>query len=211
MRAAVVLLSTLVLAPLVAQAQVEELVSPYVQVFAPHGDFVRTLIRVKPAGGDGWKMVGDPKLGCRLAAPQAAAVDATPSGSRILQVVLSNSPTRPRPILRVDQFKPDPGEPTAVDSQYAADYAEQYGERAFAGRFTVSDSGHIVLRKRVNLAMVGGVYKQGAASAYRLQAAHLSADRQLFFTFDCAEKDRELYQETVAQMLLSLEVALKEK
>lgn len=189
-----------------ALAKVEEVFSRHIQVFQPQGPLAQRLIRLNPPAGSEWQEVQVPAAGLTLKVPAGAAVDGAAQGSRILQVALSDAPSRPRPLLRVDRFAPAEGDPVDIDADYAAQYAEQYPEQAFKGKFTVTDSGMLVLRKKVNLAMVGGTYLQGAAPAFRVQCAYLSKDRQLFFTFDCSEKDWDLYADRVAQILLSLEI-----
>jgi hypothetical protein len=149
--------------------------------------------------------VEDRKQGFRLHLPAAAAVDAQPRESRALQAVLDDT-SRPRPIFRIDAFTPDEEDPVAVDLQYARDYFDHYGALAFNGRFTPTDGGLLVLPKKLDLALVGGGYLQGAANAYRLQAVHLAREQQLFLTFDCAEGAREHYFPTIARILLSFEV-----
>ena len=164
------------------------------------------MIRLSPPSGGGWKDADAATAGIRLKAPPDARVDASPDGSRVLLVTLADSPSRPRPALRVDRFAPRDGDPVDIDAEYAAAYAEQYSQAAFQGKLDVSESGQLVLRKKTNMAMVGGIYPYGAARAFRLQCVYLAADRQFFVTFDCAEQDWPLYEDRVGQMLLSLEI-----
>lgn len=188
-------------------AQLEELFSRHTQILRPRGAFAAVLVKASPGGGGGWRTIQVESAGLRLAAPAKASADTEAAGSRLVQVVLSDSPERPRPVFRVDRFEPGAGDSKSVDPDYAADYAEQYPDEAFAGKFAVSDSGYVLLKKPgTAFAMVGGTYLQGGARLYRLQWAYLSPERHLFATFDCAERDWGRYEEQVARMLLSLDV-----
>lgn len=189
-----------------ARDGVEELFSRHIQVMQPQGPLAQRLIRLNPPAGTDWQEIQLPDSGLRLKVPAGMAVDRQPQDSRVLQVAFSDGPTRPRPLLRIDRFTPAEGDPAVIDAEYAAQYAEEYPEQAFKGKFTVTDSGLLVLRKKVNLALVGGTYLQGAAPAFRVQCAYLSKDRQLFLTFDCSEKDWDLYADQLAQVILSLEI-----
>ena len=189
-----------------AHAQLQELFSRYVNVYRPEGEFAPRLIKLRPAGGAGWQTIENAKWGFRIALPADRKPDTTPAENRVLEVVLSDKPTRPRPVLRIDAFSPKPDEPTAIDAEYAQAYAEQYPQAAFGGKFNLADSGYVVLGKKLNMAMVGGTYAQGAARAYRLQWSYLDPDRQLFLTFDCAESEWNDYADTVGRILLRLEV-----
>jgi hypothetical protein len=202
----VVGLGTLALDARKLHAQLEELFSRHVRVFHPTGEFAPRLIRHAPPSGPGWRQVEDAKSGYRIMIPATAQADTASTGSRVLQVPLSDAAARPRPVLRIDVFEPQPGDPTAVDADYAARYAEEYPEAAFGGKFTVTDNGLVALPKKLNLAMVGGTYLQGAASAVRFQFAYLGKERQLFLTFDCAEKDWSQHSDLLAQILLSFEM-----
>lgn len=192
-----------------ASAQVAEIFSKHVQVFTPHGEFPQTLIKNAPASGNGWRLVDDQNSGYKLMVPEDAQIDTTPKENCVLQVVLPGGPQKPRPLFRVDSYKPGEDDATEVDAEYAAEYADGYPELAFNGKFSVVDSGMITLSKKTlktNLAMVGGSYLQGAVPSYRVQCAYLSKDRQLFFTFDCPERDWPKHAPVVARILLSLEI-----
>jgi hypothetical protein len=192
-----------------AGAQVAEIFSKHVSVFQPQGPFAQQLIKTTPGSGDDWRPVDDRRTGYRIMIPESAEVDPKPSGNRVLQVVLAGGPQKPAPIFRVDAFTPEEDDPTEITEKYAADYAENYPELAFNGKFTVSDSGMVVVpRKKLKttLALVGGSYLQGAVPCYRVQCTYLSKAKQIFFTFDCPEKDWVRHSPTLAAMLLSLEV-----
>jgi hypothetical protein len=188
-----------------ASAQLEQLFSRHLEIRQPRGDFPPRLIRLQPGTGQGWKTSEDTKNGFKIGVPSAAAVDSTPTGSRVLQVTLGESSSRPNPVFRIDAFEPGKDDPISIDEQYAADYAEEYPDRAFAGKFNVTDSGLLMLAKKGNLAMVGGNHQIGAGRAYRLQCAFLSKERQLFLTFDCAQNDWPRFMDVVGAMLLSFE------
>lgn len=196
----------------VAHAQLEELFSAHVQVQNPVGPFVQWLIKVQPAGGDGWKTHSVPDAGVKLTLPAGVTADTTKSESRVFLAVLSADEKRPRPALRVDVFTPQPGETAEVDLDYAKEYAVAYPQQAFQGKFTVTDSGMVTLKKQP-LAMVGGTYQAGlsATAAYRLQWSYLSKERQIFLTFDCREEEWENYADRVARILLSLELPRRKK
>jgi hypothetical protein len=194
----------------VALSEPEEILSPHVQVLHPHGDFAQALIKQTPASGEGWRDVEDRVHNFRITVPSRAQVETKASESRVLQVVLTDAPARPRPVLRIDAFTPGADDPTEVDPEYTARYVEQYPDEAFKGKFTVTDSGTVILKKQ-SLAMVGGLHPQAGDQAFRLQCAYLSRDQQLFLTFDCAEKDWPQYAETVARILLSFEPARRKK
>jgi hypothetical protein len=194
-----------------ASAEVEELFSKYVQVFRPKGEFAARLVRLSPPAGAGWKEKEDPGVGYRMLLPASAVVDAKPAGSRLLEVVIGDKKTRPRPVLRIDSFAPGKEDPTAVDPDYADSYADQYPDAAFNGKFALIDRGYVLLDKKLGFAMVGGVHPEGATRAYRLQWAFLSKERQLFLTFDCAEEDWPVYEDAVAQMLLSFQMPKRRK
>jgi hypothetical protein len=189
-----------------ASAQVEELFSRHVRVFKPQGEFAPRLIKLSPASGDGWREVKSAEQGFRMFVPAAAQIDATPAESRVLEVVLSDSPARPRPLLRIDVFTPRKDDPARIDAEYVESYTEQYPEEAFGGKFKVTDSGLILLRGS-SLAMIGGTYEKGAVGAYRHQWSYLSKKQQLFITFDCAEQEWERYADTIGSMLLSLKLS----
>jgi hypothetical protein len=194
-----------VLAASDARAQLEELFSRHVRIFQPKGVFAQRLIKLRPGGGEDWREISSEKGGVRLAIPTNATADTAPSGSRLLQIILDNAPTQPRPTLRIDAFTPQPGDPTAVTNEYAEDYADGYSEEAFGGKFETADSGRVVLANKLTFAMVGGAYPSGAVRLYRMQWAYLSKDRQLFLTFDCSEHDWERYAELLGRVLLSFE------
>jgi hypothetical protein len=185
-----------------ARSQVEELFSRHVQVFRPQGEFARQLIRSTPPSGAGWREVSDRKHGYRLMLPAEIEPDTEPQGTRTLRAVFTELQVRPKPVLRVDVFPAQEGDPETVDQEYVEALVEQYPEQAFEGRFTVTDSG-LVVRNKQPLALIGGTFTQGAAQVYRLQWCHLDRERQVFVTFDCAEGERERYEETVARILLS--------
>lgn len=197
---------SLVLASLCGAAYAQdEIFSKYVQVFRPQGEFAQRLIKAIPASGSGWRLVLDQRAGYRLRVPDGAEVDTARSNDRVLRVVLPGGDTTPKPVFRIHAFKPGVDDPTDVDVDYVTEYAERYPEAAFNGKFTVSDSGMLALPEKVNLAMVGGSYLQGAAPTRRLECSYLSKDQQLFLTFDCAEKDYPQYADRVARILLSFE------
>jgi hypothetical protein len=175
-----------------------------VQVWKPQGSFVQQLIKVAPAGGDGWREVEDAQHHFKLTVPAGATLDIHPNGSRVLQAVLTDQPSRPRPVLRVDVFRAGKDDPEDVDVEYLAKLLQAYPEQTFGGRFAVTDSGLVVLKK-TNLAMIGGVGVNGAVRTYRMQWSQLGPDQQVFLTFDCAETEWEKYSETVARILLSFE------
>jgi hypothetical protein len=185
---------------------VEELFSRHIQVFQPQGIFSQRLIKLGPGSGDAWTEAGGDAAGFRLKVPADAEVDREPKESRVLRVHLGDASERPRATLRIDRFTPGKDGPVQVDAEYAAAYAEEYPEQAFDGKFSLTDSGFLVLRKKLNLAMVGGTYQQGASRCFRLQCAYLGRDRQLFFTFDCGEREWDRYAEQVGRILLSFSV-----
>jgi hypothetical protein len=186
--------------------QIQEIFSKWVQVFNPIGAFPQLLIKNAPASGEGWREVKPEKDDFRMLAPDDALLDTTPREARLVHVVLAGGPQRPRPVFRVDRFTPDEGDPTAVDQKAAIEYAETYGEEQFDGKFSVGDSGMLLLGKKHSLAMVGGSYLQGAVRCYRLQCVYLARDRKLFITFDCQESDWAKHAPVVARMLLSMDL-----
>jgi hypothetical protein len=200
----------LALASLPVCADLEELFSRYVQVLKPRGPFVQQLIKVSPGSGDGWRSVDDPRHGLALAVPESADVDAAPKESRVFQAVLDKSATRPRPVFRVDVFPAGKDEPDDVDLDYLKELVDAYPEQTFGGRFSVTDSGMVVMKK-TNLAMVGGVGVQGGARSYRMQWSTLSKEQHVFLTFDCAEGEWDRYADTVARILLSFTLTRKTK
>lgn len=203
-------LPLVVLAAGVAVAEVEEIFSPYLHVFAAVGQFPQRLIRLSPPPKKEWRPVDDQRHGFKLALPEGLDVDTNEEGSRTLRVYLDSAERKPRPVLRIDAFKPGKDDPTDVDVEYAQRYAADYPAAAFNNKFIVLDSGMIQLNKGPRLALVGGTYPQGAVRSYRAQFAHLGTERQLFFTFDCAEADWPKYQDTIGKIVLSLEIP-KEK
>ncbi len=204
MRHVVLVAGTLLLTVTAGFAQVEELFSRFIQVFRPQGAFARTLTAAIPAP-DTWTETGDDGLTFRIRVPANAEIDRKAAGSRVLQVRLAGAQP-PRAVLRVDRFKPAAGEPTSVDEDYVEAYAEEYPERAFSGKFEVTDSGLAVLGKKERFAMVGGTYKRGAIEMNRLQWTYLSKGQQLFVTFDCELADWDAHAETLARMLLTLDL-----
>lgn len=195
-----------------ACAQLEELFSEHVQIHNPVGMFAPRLIKLRPPGSEGWKSVAVPDAALKLSLPEGAAVETEKRESRVLLATLTEGEKRPRPALRIDVFTPQPGETSEVDPDYAKEYAEEYPQQAFQGKFTVTDSGMVVLRKQP-LAMVGGNYQAGASAtpAYRLQWSYLSKERQIFLTFDCREEEWEQYADRVGRILLSLELPRRKK
>lgn len=193
-----------------AAAPPHELFSRFVRVVRPQGTFPSALIRATPPSGEGWREVRDAGAGFRMLVPADARVEAARAGSRVVRVLLEPNAPRPSgsvaPALQVDHFAPAPGEPTSVDEEYVAEYVHRYPEEVFQGRLTVTDSGLVVLGRRLRLAMIGGTYPRPGGSGYRLQCVYLDRERQLFFTFDCAEADREALAATLARILLTLEV-----
>lgn len=208
MRAALLIPTVVLAAGSVAAGEVAEIFSKHVSVFKPRGEFAQTLIKNAPAVGDGWRLVDDRNSGFKLPIPEDAEVDTKPQGSRVLRLVMAGGPQKPAPVFRVDAFKPEADDPTEVDEMYAEEYADNYPELAFNGKFSVIDSGLIQLtRKKTKLRMayVGGTYLQGAVPCYRLQCAMLGKDQQLFLTFDCPEKDWAKHAPVVSRMLLAFE------
>lgn len=205
MRASTVVAVALALTASAAGAQLAELFSRHVRIENPQGEFPAALIRLQPAAGDTWREVRDEKSGYRIQVPADAAVDPAPKDSRVLQVTFAAKGPTPRPVFRVDVFQPQPGEPTEVDAEYAKEYAEQYPQAAFGGKFTVTDSGLVILPKKTAFAMVGGGFMQRGERWYRMQWTHLNKERQYFLTFDCAEPDWPRHAEAVGRMLLSFE------
>lgn len=188
-----------------ARGQVQELFSQYVQVYRPVGEFPQALIKSRPPAGGGWRET-PAGPGFRLTLPPGAKVDATPSGSRLLQAYLNDSPQRPRPSLRVDAFLSQAEEGEAADADFSEEYAEAYGKQSFGGRFNVTDRALVVAigrERRPPVVVVGGSYLQGAARAYRLHWMLPGKERQLHVTFDCAEGDWPEYQPVLARVLLS--------
>jgi hypothetical protein len=211
MRAKSMVLALTVLVSGAAVAQLNEVFSRYVQIFKPVGDFTQVLIKQSPGSGEGWRLVDDQRNGYRIQIPADSEVDANPAGNRALHVVLSGGPQKPRPVFRVDAFKPEEDDPVQVDEKYAADYADNYSELAFNGKFNYAESGFIVLNRKLNFAMVAGSYLQGAVPCYRMQWAFLSPEKQYFLTFDCPEKDWPRHSTTVARILLSFDLPKKKK
>src|SRR5689334_21277776 len=76
---------------------VEEIFSRTAQIFQPHGETPQRLIKLSPPAGAGWRDVSAGDF--RLKVPAAAQIDDRPDGSRVLQVVLTDAPERPRPVL----------------------------------------------------------------------------------------------------------------
>lgn len=190
-----------------AVAQVEEIFSKYVQVFNPQGSFAQRLIRLTPPGKKDWRVVDDQRHDYRLQVPDDAQVETRQEGNRALLVYLSDAEKRPRPTLRVDIYPAGKDDRTEVDAEYAKEYAEQYPTAAFNNKFSTTDTGLVQLPKNVRLALVAGSYPQGAVRGFRVQLAHLSTERQLFVTFDCAEADWPQYQDEVGRILLTLDLA----
>ena len=203
-------LSLALVAATAALAEVDEIFSPYVHVFAAEGQFPQRLIRLSPPPKKDWRTVDDQRHGFKLSIPEGLEVDTQEEGSRTLRLYLDGASRKFRPALRIDVFKPGKNDPTDVGVEYAKKYAEDYPAAAFNNKFVVLDSGLVQLKKGARLALVGGTYPQGAVRAYRIQCQHLSPDQQLILTFDGAEEDWPKYQDTVGRILLSLEVP-KEK
>jgi len=190
----------------VAGADVEEIFSRHVRVYRPRGEFASSLIRLTPASGPGWKTVGSDKSGFRCTVPADAEVDESVQGNQLTAITLASPVVVPRPTLRIHRYDAEPGQPTRVDQDYALEYAAQYSEVAFKGKFTLTDSGLVVRDRKLNFAMVGGTYQVGAAGAYRLQWAHLEEAGQWFATFDCSDREWYKYSDQVGRILLSLSI-----
>ena len=203
-------LSLALIAATAALAEVDEIFSPYVHVFAADGQFPQRIIRLAPPPKKDWRIVDDQRHGFKLTIPEGLDVDTQEEGSRTLRLYFDAATRKPRPALRIDIFKPGKDDPTDVDVEYVKKYAEDYPAAAFNNKFVVLDSGLVQLKKGTRLALVGGTYPQGAVRAYRLQCQHLGAEQQLFLTWDGAEEDWPKYQDTVGRILLSLEIP-KEK
>lgn len=196
----------------IASAQVQEIFSKHVVIQTPRGEFARQLIKFLPAEGKEWQPVSLTDTGIRLLAPQNAAVDTQPKGSRRAEIALGTEVEKPRAKLRIDVFLPQAGEPTDVDQDYANDYAAEYGDQAFKGKFEVTDSGLVLLeKKQPPMAMVGGLYTAGESPAYRIQLCSLTKQRQVFLTFDCPEGKKDTYTPILAKMLLTLDLNDKRK
>lgn len=212
MRRVIDLATVLLLTAGIAAAQVQEIFSKQVTIQAPKGEFARQLIKFAPAEGKEWKPVALPDSGIRLQSPQSAAVDLEVKDSRQAEIVLGPDTEKPRAKLRIDVYKPQEGEPTEVDLDYANDYAAEYSDQAFKGKMTVTDSGLVLLQKKQPpMAMVGGLYPAADAPAYRLQLCSLTKQRQVFLTFDCMELKRDAYTPILAKMLLTLDLSEKKK
>jgi hypothetical protein len=195
-----------------ASAQVQEIFSKQVTIQSPRGEFVRQLIKFSPAEGKEWKPVALPDSGIRLMSPQSAEVNLEAKDSRQAEIILGASDEKPRAKLRIDVFKPNEGEPTEIDLDYANDYAAEYPIQAFKGKFEVTDSGLVLLeKKQPPLALVGGLYSTPDAPAYRLQLCSLTKHKQVFLTFDCMEGKRDAYAPLLAKMLLTLDLGDKKK
>ncbi|MBM3459339.1 MAG: hypothetical protein FJX77_12515 [Armatimonadetes bacterium] len=188
-----------------APAQVQELFSEYLQVFRPKGTFPSRLVKATPPPTTRWKNYGGEGEGFRLRLPDNAEVDTRPDGSRRLQAVLAGSTAKPLPTLRVDLFDPQEGDPEEVDGEYVTELVTEYPKQAFGGKFVVTDSGHVLLGRKWNVAVIGGEYVGGGRQTYRMQATLLSPSRQVYLTFDCAAAGWEQYQDVLARILLSLE------
>lgn len=202
----------LILTAGIAAAQVQEIFSKQVTIQAPQGEFARQLIKFSPAEGKEWKPVSVPESGIRLLVPQSAEVNIEAKDSRLAEIALGPETEKPRAKLRIDVYKPQEGEPTEVDLDYANDYAAEYSDQAFKGKLTVTDSGLVLLeKKKPPLAMVGGLYPAGDAPAYRIQLCSLTKQRQVFLTFDCLEAKRDAYTPILAKMLLTLDLNEKKK
>ena len=212
MKRGICIAAALLLAAGIASAQVQEIFSKQVVVQAPVGEFARQLIKFSPAEGKEWKSVTLPDSGIRLSAPQSATIDLQPKESRQAEIAFGPAEEKPRAKLRIDVYKPQEGEPIEIDLEYASDYASEYPDQAFKGKFTVTDSGLVLLeKKRPPLAMVGGLYETADGPAYRLQLCSLTKQRQVFLTFDCAEAKKNAYTPLLAKMLLTLDLGEKRK
>lgn len=192
-----------------ARAQLTELFSQYVRVFRPAGTFAGLLVKVTPASGDRWQVAEGG--GVRLQVPGDARVEVKPEGSRVLQVLFRRAGAPRATVLRVDRYQPGPDDATEVDADYVAELVREYPARAFAGKFTVSDSGHIVLGKKWHFALVGGEYPEAGRTVQRMQWTYLAPDRQYFLTFDCPAEEWSDRQETLARLFLSFERTKGEK
>ena len=195
-----------------AWGQVQEIFSKQVTIQAPKGEFPRQLIKFSPAEGKDWKPVALPDSGIRLMAPQAAEVSLEVKDSRQAEIVMGTADEKPRAKLRIDVYKPQEGEPTEIDLDYANDYAAEYPVQAFKGKFDVTDSGLVLLeKKQPPMALVGGLYPNAEAPAYRLQLCSLTKQKQVFLTFDCMEAKKDAYTPLLAKMVLTLDLGEKKK
>ena len=192
-----------------ARAQLTELFSQYVRVFRPEGAFAGLLVKVTPAAGDRWQVAEGG--GVRLRVPADARVEVKPEGSRVLQVLFRRADAPRATVLRVDRYQPGPDDATEVDADYAAELVREYPARAFAGKFTVSDSGHLILGKKWHFALVGGEYQEAGRGVQRMQWTYLASDRQYFLTFDCPVEEWGDRQETLARLFLCFERTKGEK
>ncbi len=196
----------------IASAQVQEIFSKQVVIQGPKGEFPRKLIKFSPAEGSDWKPVMLPESGIRLSAPRDAEVNLEVKDSRQAEILMGATDEKPRAKLRIDVYKPQEGEPTEIDLDYANDYAAEYPIQAFKGKFEVTDSGLVLLeKKQPPMALVGGLYSTTDAPAYRLQLCSLTKQRQVFLTFDCMESKKDTYTPLLAKMLLTLDLGEKRK
>ncbi len=197
------------LAAVPAAAQLEEIFSRHVRVQNPIGGFAAQLVKLAPGSGPDWQTVEEGKDGFRIEVPEGATLDATASGSRLLLLTFGEAGGKSRPTLRIDRFTPEKGEPTDTDVEYVEAYARAYPERAFGGKFSVTDQGLLTLRRKHRLAMIGGVHAVGTTDHYRLQCAYLSKTRQYFLTFDGTLSEWSRLSDMVGRTLLSFDPAAK--
>jgi hypothetical protein len=185
-------------------ADVQELFSASVRIHRPAGSLPQLLIRTRPPEAPAWKPVEIPAAGLGLMLPMEAKQESERLDSRVLRCEIALS-GEGKGTLRVDVFQPAPGDPDRIDDDYADGYAEEYPERAFQGRFKVTDRGRIVLKNGLTTALVGGTYATpGGKSNYRAQIAFLSRERQWFLTYDGPSEWIDEHQAVLAKLILGL-------
>lgn len=201
----IALLVALAASPQPAPAQLTELFSPDVKITRPTGKLVEALVRVSAPSDSAWPRTELKSLGFALRLPRTAVVDNQESGSRRLLARFGGEKLDPRPWVGVDVFKAEPGEPTELDEEYIDELREAY-PRQVGGGFETTDSGLLRLKRGARLALIGGNRTVEKSDVYRAQLTYLSRTRQVFITFEMASADADAQFDTIARIILSLEL-----
>ena len=201
----IALLVSLAASPQPAPAQLTELFSPDVKITRPTGKLVEALVRVSAPNDSAWPRTELKALGFAIRLPRMAVVDNQEGGSRRLLARFGDEKLDPRPWVGVDVFRAEPGEPTELDEEYIDELREAYPKQ-LGGGFETTDSGLLRLKRGTRLALIGGNRTVGKSDVYRAQLTHLSRTRQVFITFEMASADAEAQFDTLARMILSLEL-----